>query len=593
MAYLQRIAFVGGETAGFGVPIFRQYKGGNQEYIQVIDERNNVIRFETISVSGETCDVSQLGLEAEVGDPAIWAFRNQELKLHLGNAAEIKKIGMDLVEDGMLDKCPMAAVEMVFFCQKELERPSELRDAYRALTKLSWRGADTWRDTAILLPAIKHDISKLLSSVPNSRQQIEQIIAVTKGGITSIYMPEKIGRQFTDLPKWRVLASHFDVSDFEIKTFSNESRSHVLATPDWLAVGLGGIARFVIERSPFNGSRTNDGGSVVLGPPSIHRDNKVSRLFVGIIGSNVSDSQKLIAKMFNMHVRSKIKHLINVRPIGFGTPSPRKAKPELLMSSLPDFDFCWLIANHRQRQVGNFTQNLTASTTASRFVRAAVSGLISCLDSIEGQTALLSKSHGARFGLVGATRYDTSVGVSELVMRALYSMICEDAYLHSAESIYVIWPRQTLEKNRNVIVQLGKHKYEVKLIEKEFRGGFSDVVAYAVDVELSKRTESDFKDFCISVLAGFGWNYRYSNDEFSIFENEGEVIEICTATSRRMIYILCEKIKQENRNVQYVITNKTVPQYARDVYNNINIVHYSELSRYMAAEYRMGLFRDL
>jgi hypothetical protein len=596
MATLYRLISVGGETAGFLLPVFHAYRGTNQELIQQIDEHDNVLSFETIIHDGPSLPNPDRDMEAHVGGPAIWAFRDHDGHVCLGSGSVIQSIGLELLASGALDQFPMAAAEMVAFCAAEVRFAGILQSALRKLARISPKGAETWRDTILLLPVIKQDLARYISH--GVRAEIADVLAITRGHVTHIYAPPSVADRVTQLPRWNVLAKIFGINRFEVHATKSRPGQKGDPRPVWSIYGIGGIARLVIQRPPFYGSSRTPAappsGAFASGPGVSQNSWLASekRLIIAVVPSDRDQAAMLNRVCHSDPASGAMKHAINIRPIGFGTPRADKPSPKQLSEVLNGFDCLWIIANHRQRQVGSFPNSFSASHAASRFVRATASGLISCLASREGLDVLSEAGRERGFGLVGARRYKSSIGMDGMMRSVLYSMLCEDAYLHSARRIVILWPYAVEQRQH---LALGARYYEVDVIARPQQTKYIDVVGFAINVQLSDRTETDFRDFCVSLVAGYGWNARQDDGRSILLENEGEAIRIWPVISAAAGMKLIAREAEFGSYGDIIISNQTVSAAMRSQAEVMGwgLAHYSELGRLMKTEFRMGIFEDL
>jgi len=117
MAILYRLISVGGKTPGFLIPIFRLVRGANNELIQRIDRNNRVISLEPVLENAAESIYPGEEPEVHVGELALWAFRDADDSLHVGDVKRIKAVGKKILSSGSLDKFPMAATELLTFCE--------------------------------------------------------------------------------------------------------------------------------------------------------------------------------------------------------------------------------------------------------------------------------------------------------------------------------------------------------------------------------------------------------------------------------------------------------------------------------------------
>lgn len=586
---------LGGETAGFLVPIFQAHRNANQKAIQQVDEFNLVSSFEPVLLDDRLPNRFDFDLEVHVGEPALWAFRDASGGVHVGKIDKLQTAGLKLLKSGALTKTPMAAAEMAAFCQVEADFPDVMKSAMASLSKISKRGALTWRDTVVLLPLIKQDITKRAKLTPQTKNDIRDVIALTREGVTHIYTPPSLTQLISELPRWKQVAKLFGIHAFEIHELRPGPTSQTRAHSTWSVIGIGGIARFVITRAPFFGTpdspRAPAAGAVADGTTKRNLDKKVNnfRLLVSIMASDVVHAHKLERAAIGEFSAGSLKHAINVRPIGYGTPKRDKASPKQLLAALPSYDFLWILANHRQRKTSSAAPSLSASNTASRFVRAAALGLTACLESEDGVRLLESTRGSRKFGLFGATRYSSSLHVRDLAKRVLYSMLCEDAHLHSAENFTLVVPNRDVYNDRFDLL-FGEHRYIIDIIARPV--SHYDVVGFATGVKLTSRTLNDFLDFCISLAAGYGWMLREYDLDNVLLENEGEAMWLWPTVSKSVASELCKRRAPQQGHL--ILTNWSIPLSMKETAaaNEWGLLHYSEMENWMNKEYRMRRLRD-
>lgn len=597
MPELVSFASVDATTAGFLLPIFQTQRQANHQLVQSIDDLNNVFSLEPVFFDRDNLEATDLSVSIDIGKPGIWAFRDADGEIHVGTADKIEAVGHQLLDTGALTKFPMAAAEMVSFCKLEKHYPKIILAAFRALAKLSRAGADVWRDTTLLLPAIRKDLAYQRSVNPARLEGIRNLTVISNNGITHLFAPKHLSVDVRDLPNWQVLAPIFGIREIELHE-SERGRTNQLIQPSrWLVIGIGGIARFVITRSPFFGSTSDNavlpGGATVQG--SVTHDpinNPENRVSIGIVGSSLKDA-KLINNFLEKQASYEHCHILNIRPIGFGTPSPTKLPPEALEKEFRNLKGFWIVAAHRLSQSGGYANSLSASNIACRLVRVAVSGLIANADTSYFSEALQRSSGSSKVGVIGAARFETKLGTDEIVRRVLYSMLCEEVALHSAHTILLLWPHDVTENMQRKTVVLGRHSYEVILIKGARLTKVPYVVGYAFGVVPSKRRMIEFIDFFVSVLAGLDWSERILGSNSFLFENDGRTLRIWPAISYRGIRDALSHIRSQADELHLVITNKTVSDALREEAEDkkVGLAHYSELKRWFNSEPVVNYFR--
>ncbi|MPT48367.1 MAG: hypothetical protein E2598_08100 [Sphingobium sp.] len=590
---------IGGPGAGFLLPIFGTHANANHAFIQRIDRHNNVSELVPVLLEGTLLKEPIPSLEIEIGQPGLWAFRDETNKVHLGDAQIIQNFGFDLLSCGGLENSPMAAAELVQFCSAEAHFPDVMKAAFAALAKISSAGANTWLDTMVLLPAIKADLSRNARSIQD-RRAIREVVAVSSKGVTDVFGHHRLSGALDRPTSWSQLAKIFGISKIQFHAFDEPRDREVSGRPQWTVSGIGGIARFVMKRAPFHGALDSPeaprGGAFVKGPSkSAQLDSSMlPPLLIGISGSDLADVKAIEESFIQQSDGSELRHLINVRPTGFGTPKPSKASPQSILQSQEHLDGLWLIAAHRLRQTGRHTNAMSASNVACRFVRAALNGLIWSVRNGDPGMILAEKLGHPKIGVVGAARYNAQIDIEEMIRRALYSMLCEDTPLHSAQRIVLLWPYAILDAENHHTVQLGRHRLGVELYSSPNASGVPDVIGFAMNVQPSKKRPADFADLCISIASGYNWRLRDDDSRSLIFENEGEAIRLWPISEReRLAKMVCEK-SEFGPTGDLIITNQTLTKQTRRsaMQNGWGIVHYSEMERWMRSNYDTALFAD-
>ena len=593
MATLHRLISVGGETPGFLIPIFKTIQGANHELLQRIDQHNHIASLEPILSNNVGSVYVKEEFEVRIGGHALWAFRDEGGQVHIGDAERMQAIGRRILKSGSLKLFPMAAAELVTFCKAEHEYPHVLLSAFKSIEKLSKLGAEVWRDAVILRPLIIKDLDGENGASLYEGPRFNDLTVVSRNNVSHIYSSVPISPTEPTLPLWRRTALIFGIAAFRTHLFSNQRKKSAIVNPTWCVLGIGGVARFVIERPPFKGNRTDFdapyNGAIVRGSSrqEIPNDSYPNRLLVAIV---MSDSKHVHA--INQTVRAIAtegvsRHAINIRPIGFGTSRKGKASPAMIRKELDNFDCVWIIANHRQRQTGSYANSLSVVNQISRLVKNVTVALIQSLNSQEGRNLLAEAEYKKGFGLFGAVRYNASLDLHESIRSVLLSMICEDAHLHSASKIQILWPYYMSAERQIEHVSLGAHDYKVEISSRSSTSKSPYIVGFATNVLISVATKQDFFDFCISILAGYGWNMQYEAGNHIIFESDDNKIRVWPVVSIDAAQSAIWQIENgEDSTNDLIVTNQTIPSQLRLEANlkSRSLIHYSELGRWMKTE---------
>jgi hypothetical protein len=179
------------------------------------------------------------------------------------------------------------------------------------------------------------------------------------------------------------------------------------------------------------------------------------------------------------------------------------------------------------------------------------------------------------------------------VRRVLFSMLCEDAYLHTAKSIVLLWPHFSEPEDSKLRVKIGHHAYEVRIVRRPVQtAGAQDIVGLAFDVRSSKRTSGNFADFCISLFAGYGWVARHIEPPGILFENEGEALKIWAMQSADRTFALIRSRPEYGKDGEIVVVNHTITNALRReaTTGGWYIIHYAEIGRFLQDHFNDSLF---
>lgn len=593
MPRLCRFADIGQSRVGFLFPIFRKHEGSNDELVQKIAGDDRVFAFEEciIGTKGSIYNVPAFSLE--LNDPSLWAFRDEAGKVHVGTTTEIRRIGVHLLEQGRLEGHPIAAAELAAFCLAEQDFQQIILQSFQVLTSISKFSADLWRDVILLLPMIKRDIH-YMNYTATDLSWMDNILAFSKGPVTHIYVPQGLqDRIGSVLPNFQALAKVFDIDRFEIHSLKPTDTRKSVEKPNWIVVGVGGIARYLFRKSVILSRQVENPFQkvVIASGRSVSEDGTLSAVSIAVSQSDAKDVDAVAKTIRSSALPNSVKHLVNVRPIGFGTPASNKLSPADLRSRFPEFDFIWIVSNHRKRQVRFYATSLGASQVASITVKAVTFALIACL--LEKKTTnIIDELKGTRqFGLIGRARHDSLLGVHDNLRRAIYDMLCEDADLASAKRIVVLWPTHISRPEGYVRIEIGGLEYFPEIMTRP-GGQARDIVALAIGVNLLKRTASEFSSFCRSLLAGFGWRVRSNLPGHILLENEGEALRVWPAASSESLARLISESSDFDPHNDLIVTNQTISINLRELAarNKVEAIHYSLLERWMQRKYDLRIY---
>ncbi|MBB2687554.1 hypothetical protein N2597_07185 [Rhizobium sophoriradicis] len=580
------------KAVGFELPIFRSHKGANSDLVQKIAPDGTVERFVSCWLdTSHAVHVNDQTFVVNEGDQAIWVYRNERQELVIGSQKELTEYGIDALSARSLDSYPLAAAEMAAFCRCEERFPHVLKSAYARLAETSSQSADNWRDTTVLLPAIREDMATYLGSQASAKH-LRQVIAVSRDRKTTIYGPETLEVESHNLPRFRAMARVFGIEDVRfvpLKQATGEPRQEI-----WRFVGTGGLASHALSRKPFFGQeRLNTQLRKTQASASGTERGSApapSQLFATVTGSDMQDVDHARREMERASA-FRYRHAINVRPMGYGTPSPRKALPEQILRALPQVDILWVLAAHRLRQTGRHQNGMSVLHIASRTLVNALVGLLDTIESGDrGNEFLEGLRHQQVLGTVGVWRYNKDVDEVENLRRLVYNMLSEDLLLHTVDTIKVLWTMRGMPPSR--VIHIGDRRYGIEFIDCPHSKLGSTIVGFAAGVQPARRTAHEFRDLCVSLIAGYGWGKVFASESGVVMQNGKEELRVSPVTTLQEMWNQLHSHQTHNAHV--IVTNKSVPQNLKNEadHRSANVIHYSELGRWLKQNYGARLLAE-
>ncbi|QIO52173.1 hypothetical protein HA461_13760 [Rhizobium leguminosarum bv. trifolii] len=578
------------KAVGFELPIFRSHKGANSDLVQKIAPDGTIERFVSCWLdTSHAFRVDDQTLVVDEGDQAIWVYRNERQKLVIGPQNELIEYGINALSAHSLDSYPLAAAEMAAFCRCEDRFPHVLKNAYAHLAEASSQSADNWRDATVLLPAIREDMATRLGSRASARH-LRQVIAVSRDRKTTIYGPEILEVESHNLSRFHAIARVFGIEDARfvpLKQATGEPRQEI-----WRFVGTGGLASHALSKRPFFGqerpntelrkTQASASGTKWGSAPAL------PQLFATVTGSDMQDVDYARRETENASA-FRYRHAINVRPMGYGTPSPRKARPEQILRALPQVDVLWVLAAHRLRQTGRYQNGMSVLHVASRTLVNTLVGLIDTIGD-RGSEFLEGLRHQHVLGTVGIWRYNNDVDEVENFRRLVYNMLSEDVLLHTVDRIKVLWTMRETPASR--IIHIGERRYGIEFIDCPRSKLGSTIVGFAAGVQPARRTADEFRDLCISLMAGYGWGQAFASESGVVMQSGKEEIRVSPVTTLQEMWSQLQSHQTHNAHV--IVTNKSVPQKLKNEanYRSISVIHYSELGRWLKQNYGSRLLAE-
>src|SRR5690606_4262795 len=130
-------------------------------------------------------------------------------------------------------------------------------------------------------------------------------------------------------------------------------------------------------------------------------------------------------------------------------------------------------------------------------------------------------------GLIGATRYLTDMGMQDLLLRVLYSMMSPEWTIGDAKLV-CLWPHP-LPEDSVEYVRLGAYHYAIEMIGLKQPSARADIRCLAFGVSLRPTGTRAYADYIASVMAAWGWDLRSSDGEALLFEEQGGFISMLVA----------------------------------------------------------------
>jgi hypothetical protein len=590
------------DAPGFLLPLFRRDPGSNIDLAQVVDHRDLIQSFVEIAAPGGLFLRSSDSIAVEVGDSALWAFKDDRSRVHVGTATEMAAIASKLLTDERLFEWPLVRLELGSFRDGPRPNPELLQAAFESVRDDSGElAAEVWRDTEVFAPAVRRDIRRHQQNF-HSPTATEQVVVLYRSRLNIFVDVVSIQRlEKADWLETRFVLEAFGLSQKEIRVrpLGDVIASRRKKVALWKIIGIGGVARHVLQDAFFNGRlykiKNAPSGSAIRAQgmlsPFLDQIEATSQ-FIAVCQSADGQVETMAGKVEEYPPEAFIRHLVNVRPFNFGSPPPRKTSVDRLPVLARGFDHAWIVAGHRQRQTGNFRNQFSVTNAASRHVRALLKslirrgGLVTRITN-EGMSQLPS------LNLFGMIRPRAEWSEQEALRYLLHTMLCEEMLLHTSEQIIVLKPGEL--RPRMVQVRLGRHKYVVNLVADARTNRSSDLMCWAISAALPKEADEAFRDFCIGLLDGYQWDYRGDDGDSLIFEDEGEALSIWPAQSLPAVYQLISKPSEHGREGDVILTAQSIPADVLDRAKEMDwtLLHYSELPRWLRIHYRSSRFAEM
>ena len=164
MPFLSSLANPLGICPCFLVPLFRDPLTTNAVLVQRISTSDSVVAFDPIYVDDASTQLqSELPIVTlEIGQSAIWAFAHSDGRLSIGTSEQIRPALLAALHGDETGNSILLQVEIAKFCRKSDSYYKLLCDAFSFLGEISEVGAELWRDTVVLLAAVREEVASQL-----------------------------------------------------------------------------------------------------------------------------------------------------------------------------------------------------------------------------------------------------------------------------------------------------------------------------------------------------------------------------------------------------------------------------------------------
>ncbi|GAA0211337.1 hypothetical protein QOZ96_002323 [Brevundimonas nasdae] len=570
-------------------PVFKSSAGANSLLVQRIDADDRVVDFDLISTSGRLWITAEEPVEVQVRDPALCAFRDERGDIHLGTFREIEHRVSRLLDAGGLSDQPLAAADLALFFEMGSRHPSVIKAAFGRLSLASDRAGKVWRDTQVFAPAVRRDV-RAAAQETGEGWPVEDLVVLSREDVLELHM-QAPWPALPDLEETRVLMKIFGLREIRVLKLAMEGRRGA-GDADFVIVGTGGVARSVFKdpkfrRSPMRwNAKASADGLLALGRTTDWNGGAAPDrpLFIAVAQSD-PEQIEVVVDAARAAPHRAVQHLIQIRPVGHGPQKRQKVQVAALKRLAPTFGVIWVINNHRDRNLRHAPNNLAASSFAGRIVKALA---ISLLNRHGRLPKLEWAGHGVRevgvFALAGTVRVCRDEGRERTARRLLHEMASEEFRLDSAREIVVLLPYGVDETEPEEPVRFGGREYRVRYLSRIGAGRSREAIGWAVDVQLSAGDPGWYRQFCLDLMAGYGWEPLRDEDQAIGLVRDGDALRLWWAnTVPDLERIVFERAAFDRPN-EVIVTNQTVtPALARAADDNgWLLLHHAEISAWMS-----------
>lgn len=567
MPILEYFARLAATAPGFVVPIFSRHPGANLLQIQKIDCFGRVEAFEDVARESGLCRSTRNAIVIEVGDLAIWAFLDAEGEIHVGTKQYLRSRAPEFLSSELIERWPASAADLIDLCELEDTLPGQTRQIYAAMTRLIGPGATIWRDTDIILPLVRQHFGSRLNKRMNP-QVLSNIWVLTIGEICHVFCPKPLlDRNEPDFSEIANKASAWGVKGFKFHPQKVDPVQRHNPNLTWPVAGDGGVGRWTV-RKMWNAVGPNLNAAVrarieshaLEGLLWVHSatapDGPVTPKLQIVIHGSANVDVEASHRLFGAKRPGLIWHAVNIRPLGINPERAQAIPVQAIVDRRPGLDYVWVVANHRPRPVAKHYDGLARSQAASRYARACISALGDLCFSPQGRKLLQDTAGSRAIGLVGATRYLKDMGMHDLLLRVIYSMLSPEWTIADAKLI-CLWPHPLPEMSVEY-VRIGAHRYVFEMIGLDQSSARGDIRCLAFGVGLRPAGTQAYADYVASVMAAWGWDLRSSLGEEMLFEEQGGVISMLVADTPARLDEILRRSRDVGPQIDLVVTKRAL-----------------------------------
>ena len=180
MPFLVSLVEPAPEAPGFLLPLFRTDRS-DALLTQVVDHNDKVIDFKEITIpNGCLINIIKTVSDIQIGDRALWAFKEADGNLHIGDFYVICNAADQIISSGSLDDWPLARFELAAFANASQVDPVIVLAAYQDVQNNEGKiAAQIWRDAEVYGPAVRRDISEFAGG-EITRRSLDGVYVICK-----------------------------------------------------------------------------------------------------------------------------------------------------------------------------------------------------------------------------------------------------------------------------------------------------------------------------------------------------------------------------------------------------------------------------